>query len=489
MESPEQLSNDDSSKKDENRSLFSFIPSEVARWLERYQYSKFHTRNGHGFAAEDANIVNDRLRGKSVEVTGLNNEKNGSDRISAGIPIQTKYCQTASDTVQAAFDQSGNFRYGGQLLEVPKDQYDECVRIMEKRISEGRVPGINDPNDASKIVKRGDVTYRQAKNIARAGNVDSLVFDAKTQAITATAVFSISLAVQFAARMWNGEDAKEAIKGAAKGALFSGASAFSIGLIAAQVLRTRVAAVGNVAVRNGVKLFGRFSFGKNAISNLACFTSGRSIHGAAAISHVGKVVRTNIITGTIASAISATPDVYKLAVARNISWSQFAKNISVKTSAVAGGSGGWIAGAATGATVGSIVPGIGTGVGGFVGGLVGSIAGAVIAERAAKQVADMIAADDSLLFLENVKKTVEELSYEFLFTDEEISQLGEYLPELLENNELVAAHVKCPNEEDRIVLIRETLDPICLEIVQARPNISEIEPATLENAVVEILTN
>ena len=89
----------------------------------------------------------------------------------------------ASETVAAAFDSgSGNYRYEGQVLEVPKDQYEACVELMRKRIAQGKVPGFENPADAENIVQQGTVTYKQARNIARAGNVDSLVFDAKTQA-------------------------------------------------------------------------------------------------------------------------------------------------------------------------------------------------------------------------------------------------------------------------------------------------------------------
>lgn len=56
---------------------------------------------------------------------------------------------------------------------------------MRGKILEGKVDGVTNPNEASKIVKQGSVTYQQAKNIARAGNIDSLVFDVKTQSVSA----------------------------------------------------------------------------------------------------------------------------------------------------------------------------------------------------------------------------------------------------------------------------------------------------------------
>jgi hypothetical protein len=103
--------------------------------IENTQWTKYKgPKGGHGFAAEDANALNDKLRGKKVEKTGLSNELNGADRIVYGKMIQTKYYQTAERSVDAAFDQTtGNYRYKGQILEVPKDQYQEAIAQMKEK--------------------------------------------------------------------------------------------------------------------------------------------------------------------------------------------------------------------------------------------------------------------------------------------------------------------------------------------------------------------
>lgn len=150
---------------------------------------------GHGFAAEDANALHDMFNGCVVDLTGRDNSKGGADRISNGEAIQTKYYKTAEGSVNAAFDAEGMFIYGGQILEVPKDQYDQAVNFMREKIADGKVAGITNPEDASRIVKRGSVTYRQAKNIAQAGNIDSLVFDIKTQSVSALSSLGISFAI------------------------------------------------------------------------------------------------------------------------------------------------------------------------------------------------------------------------------------------------------------------------------------------------------
>ncbi|MHC5372229.1 hypothetical protein ACYSNU_00355 [Enterococcus sp. LJL120] len=138
---------------------------------------------GHGHAAEYANNLIDSIKHpfSKVEQVGQNNAKNGADRVVGLDFIQTKYCNSARNSVNAAFakkSDGGQYRYGGMQLEVPKDQYNEAVKIMEQRICEGKVEGYDNPKDASKIIRKGNVTYQEAKLIAKGGNIVSLKYDA-----------------------------------------------------------------------------------------------------------------------------------------------------------------------------------------------------------------------------------------------------------------------------------------------------------------------
>lgn len=209
--------------KEEQTRTEPYVAPDIAKGLEQAQIGKYHTKGGHGFAAEDANAFADRIRLKQVEVTGTSYEANGADRVVDGVPLQTKYYQTPASTINAAFDvETGTYRYNSQVLEVPKDQYDECVKIMRERIARGKVPGVTDLSEVERLVKRGDVSYKQARNIAKAGNIDSLLFDAKTQAITTSYVFAISFGIHFAKRRWDGDETEDAIKGAVASAVAAG---------------------------------------------------------------------------------------------------------------------------------------------------------------------------------------------------------------------------------------------------------------------------
>ena len=60
------------------------------------QWTKYHSKQGHGFAAEDANALWDKMHGKRVDKVGMDNSKNGADRVVNGVEIQTKYCANAT---------------------------------------------------------------------------------------------------------------------------------------------------------------------------------------------------------------------------------------------------------------------------------------------------------------------------------------------------------------------------------------------------------
>ena len=156
-------------KKDFSKSVNGVASVASTKCINDQQWTKYHTKGGHGFAAEDANAMADKWCGKHVDKVGVNNAKNGADRIVNGVEIQTKYCLSASASIDAAFD-NGVYRYPGQVIEVPKDQYGDAVRIMRGRISEGQVPGVTDPNMAERLVIKGHYTYDEAVRIARAGN-------------------------------------------------------------------------------------------------------------------------------------------------------------------------------------------------------------------------------------------------------------------------------------------------------------------------------
>ena len=394
----------------------------VADGLRSTQISKYTRDGGHGFAAEDANHFTDLYLGKDAEVVGIDNAKNGPDRSVNGVLLQTKYYSSAEKTIKAAFE-FRRYRYGEQRLEVPKDQYAECVKLMADRIRACQVPGVWDPADAKQIIVEGAVTYKQARNIARAANVDSLMFDVKTQSVLSLSIFGVSFGVTFAQYCWRGETVENAARAALESALVSGGMTLAIGVASAQVLRTPVAAWGAEAIQNGVQAVSETPVGGAIIRQVAAGSARRAVSGTAAASQVVRVLRTHAVIAPIATVVISSPDLYRAAFQRSISWKQFTKNLSINAAGVAAGTAGWLGGSAAGAALGSAVPGIGTAAGAVVGGIAGSLGIGMGGTLAVKSVADRIVADDSKRLIKILQTELARLASEYLLTESEFERI------------------------------------------------------------------
>jgi len=448
--------------------------------LKQTQISMYRSLGGLGFAAEDANNLNDTLRGLQAQIMGTSNELNGPDRVVNGVFLQSKYYQSASQTVAAAFDSnSGFFRYVGQELEVPADQYEDCVKFMRKRIERGKVPGIKNPAKAKKIIRQGSVTYEQAKNIARAGNIDSLVFDAKTQIVTSISVFPISFAVTFAHSRWRGESIKDATIAAIGCAALSGSTMILTGVVSAQLLRTGVGAFGAASVRNGVKAISRTPAGREVARQIATASLGKSVAGAAAVNHVSRLLRTNAITAAVAAVVTSTPDFYRAVFKRSISWQQFAKNTAINTAGVATGAAGWIGGAAGGAAIGSAFPGPGTVAGGLIGGIVGSLGAGIGGTTAAKFLADKFVKDDSELLIAVLQDEIAQLASKYMLTEDELEHVIAKIDQTI-NPKWLHRMFK---QKDQSTFLRVEFEHLFREIVQKRPKIALPSVEQLERAI------
>lgn len=180
----------------------------------------------------------DKLHGEDSTVVGRDNAKHGPDKIVANLPVQCKYCKTANDSVSACFESDPltglkTYKYtdlnGNPMkLEVASDQYVDAVSIMKQKIADGQVPNVSDPNKAYDIVRKGKISYQQARNLAKAGNIDSLRYDAANGAITCLSAFGITSLVTFAQVLWGAKDYKLA----AKQALFSGLQVYGLSFVA-----------------------------------------------------------------------------------------------------------------------------------------------------------------------------------------------------------------------------------------------------------------
>ena len=77
------------------------------------------------------------------------------------------------------------------LIEVPSNKYDDAIRAMEEKIRRGQVEGISNPEEAKNIIRKGHFTYEQAINIAKAGTIESITYDAVNGSVIATVIAGV----------------------------------------------------------------------------------------------------------------------------------------------------------------------------------------------------------------------------------------------------------------------------------------------------------
>lgn len=349
---------------------------------DNMQWTKYHNpKGGHGFAAEDGNAFWERILGHKVEIVGLDNAKDGADLLIDGVPVQLKYHKDAYSTTEACFNSEGMFRYDGKEIMVPKDQYEEVVARLRKKIAEGKVPGVTDPDAAESMVRKGHLTRQQVQNLKKFGTKESLAFDVLTQAQVAGFVGGISAFWSFVSAKRSGADTKQAAVAAGKEFGKSGSKTLACGVATQQFLRTeagrKAATVATHAVRKSINTVCKTGAGKKVVEKIAQGVGGKVVKGAAARTVATRAIRGNVITSSIVFAVDSVPDTYRLCAGK-MTVKEYGKSRAAGAAGVAGGSAGYLAGMAVGTAV---LPGVGTAIGGFVGGLLGGIGGTAGAKK------------------------------------------------------------------------------------------------------------
>lgn len=359
-----------------------FSAHKASEAVESTQFRQYNKRTGHGYTAEDVNALHDYLLGNDVKKTGWDNSLNGPDRIVNGVKVQVKYCNSARGSVNAFFDgANGQCRYPGQVLEVPLDQYDEALRIMQEKIRNGQVPGVDNPADAAKIVRPGSVTYDQAVKITKAGNWESLKFDVKNQAVVTSVAGGISFVIAFLMAKKNGLPNFQAVKFAGKEAAQMGVATMATGVATQQLLRTgvgrNVLALTERGVKRGMDAAMKTTMGKKLIEKTGSAVAKRVVAGQAAKQVATRAASSNVVTAAVAGVVTSVPDTCRVLSGR-ISGKEYAIRMAERGAGIGGGTAGTWAGMAIGSC---ICPGVGTAIGGFIGGMLGGIGGSKAASK------------------------------------------------------------------------------------------------------------
>ena len=442
-------------------------------------------KGGHGFAAEAANNLSDRLAGKGAKIVGSDNVKDGPDRKitlrdGSSVYIQDKYYRTAAESVNAAFDENGRYRYyfngKPQLLEVPSDQYEEAVRLMQSKIEEGKVPGVTDPARASELVRKGSVTYDQAVKISKPGNFESLKFDAKSGAVSTGLVFGVSFAIDFSLSCLAGDDPLVAAQQAASNACLTGGALFVSSVITEQIARTQLGNGVQRALAPSMGALQKSAVGKAALEALVKAAEGEAagVSAKTIANSASRILSKTPVIGTVFTVIMSAPDAFDLFNGR-ISKEQFIKNVS----GVLVGVVGTTVGAFAGTAIGSVIPGVGNMAGGVVGGLAGGVGGSLLGSFAL----DQVYAGDAEAMYEVLDEVYAQLAEEYLIVTAEGDAIAASLAERLDDNTLKDMYAS----EGRGRFADELLRPLFEEQVATRLFVENPTDAMVRSATLEAL--
>lgn len=444
-----------------------------------FDEERFHSRQGHGFAAERANDLEDRLHGKKARIVGDNNVKNGPDRAIVNPDgtttwIQSKYCATGRASVNACFEGngSGTFRYldaSGKpmAIEVALDNYDDAVAAMAKKIQNNQVPGITDPAEAKNIIKQGSFTYDQAKNIAKAGNVDSVIYDVKSGAVISISAFGISAAITLAVSLWNGEEPKVALKNAAFSGIRVGGTALVASVISSQIAKSSINTMLNPGFQALAKAMGPKAYA--VIAN--AFRSGSSVTGAAAINSAAKLLKGNAISAAVTTAVLTLFDVSDIVRGR-ISGKQMATNFAKTSTTVLGGTAGWVGGSAVGSLV---MPGVGTVVGGLIGSVVTGGGAGFLVDKVTGKFVD----SDAEKMMEIIQEAFLDVCEEYLLNQDEAEKVSDELAGKLNDKSLKQMHAS----DDRCAFAKGLIEPLAQKQAERRVRIGIPNEKLMEEGV------
>lgn len=442
---------------------------------------------GHGFAAEKANHLYDKLSGKDAQLVGGDNAKNGADRLVNGKQIQTKFCNGGGKCISECFE-GNNFRYwnadGSPMqIEVPKDFHQDAVKSFTERVKRNPEQfGISGSDDevkkaaeklAKDTIKESPFTYAQAKNIAKFGTIESLTFDAVNGISVAGTAMGVSAVISFATAMWSGEDFDVALKSACYSGLKVGGVAWVSSIASSQLGRTGIEQSLRPATDWVVKQLG--SKTSSMIAN-SLRVGSNQVYGAAASSHLSKLMRGNVVTGVVTVGVLSSVDFYRMFQGR-VSGAQVFKNVTNTAASVAGGTAGWMGGAAAGAAIGSFIPIVGTAAGGIIGGILGSFGGGAAANKVSSAVMDNLIEDDSKEMQDILSKVFTQLAKDYLLNQTEAETILTRLQEKLSVDVLRDMYAA----KSRQGFANDLIEPLIVTVVKQRKVIRLSDLPTLEN--------
>ena len=352
-------------------------------------------------------------------------------------------------------------------IEVALDNYNDAVAAMAKKIQNNQVPGVTDPAEAKNIIKQGSFTYEQAKNIAKAGNVDSVIYDVKSGAVISISAFGISAAITLAVSLWNGEEPKVALKNAAFSGIRVGGTALVASVISSQIAKSSINTILNPGFQALAKAMGPKAYA--VIAN--AFRSGSSVTGAAAINSAAKLLKGNAISAAVTTAVLTLFDASDIVRGR-ISGKQMVTNFAKTSTTVLGGTAGWVGGSAVGSL---IMPGVGTVVGGLIGSVVAGGGAGFLVDKVTGKFVD----SDAEKMMEIIQEAFLDVCEEYLLNQDEAEKVSDELAGKLNDKSLKQMHAS----DDRYAFAKGLIEPLAQKQAESRVRIEIPSEQLMEEGI------
>lgn len=239
-------------------------------------------------------------------------------------------------------------------------------------------------------------------------------------------------------------------------------------------------------MKTGIKKLANTQVGKSAIEKIAMTSLSKGVSGAAAINHVSKLLRSNVITASITTVVIAAPDAYRALISKSISWTQFGKNFTVNAVGVASGTGGWFAGAAIGAAIGSTIPIVGTVAGGVIGGFLGSLGIGMAGSKVTKIAMDRFIEDDAVKMINIVENVVSIVANDYLLTKSEVKKLVKEIRKIITSKwlkDMFKANASSNSSSGSKKFAKQAIETICKKIVSKREKVKIPKNKLVKNVI------
>ena len=375
--------------------------------------------------------------------------------------IISKYNSTAQRCVDACLNY-GEIRHVNMdgsptKIEIPRDKYEEAIKDIEQRVfNKETSPNIN-VETALEIFKKGNISYTQAKTLAKEGKIEGLSYYEIDGSIESDSILGISGMIEYALAIWNGVSREEALlKGITRSMKIFGTYFIDCLKIDDNDKKDEYKQfVNNNNITGDYEGIQLYRYPTNSLNYEKMYNSfDTKIHKR------NSIVNSAEIVGTITNAIFSSTDMKNVLLGET-SGKSFIKKILVILLGILGGTLGWIFGSYIGKTVAGVIPFVSQSIASILGGIIASLLIVMIFIAVSKLLLDKYIEDDTKELIDIFNQELQLAEISNMLTSKEVSLIlkhitNDNIPNLLRGmkgsvNKRVTASTMI-NKECRFVL-------------------------------------